>query len=191
MTNHSTPFRVGFDMDGVLLYNPARIIRPFMSTVKHFFLPKKQLHFYYPKTSIEKWLFKLAHKSSIYNAPGIEEIKTLVDQGKIEAYLITARYNFLGVSVGRWVKKNRLEKTFSGIFFNKYDEEPHLFKEKMIRKLQLDIYVEDNLDIVNHLKKTTQTDVLWIYNILDRSTPFPKKFPHLKNAIKYIVDIIK
>jgi len=93
------------------------------------------------------------------------------------------------VSVGRWVKKNRLEKTFSGIFFNKYDEEPHLFKEKMIRKLQLDIYVEDNLDIVNHLTKTTSAKILWIFNLFDKAVKFPRKFPHLGRAIEFIKSI--
>ncbi len=170
-------------MDGVLLYNPARIIRPFISSIKHVFLKKKKLHFYYPKSSYEKFFWALGHRSSIYNAPGLPEITRLVNEGKIEAYLITARYGFLGVTVEKWVKKNKLEKTFMGVYHNALDEEPHLFKEKMVKKLHLDMYVEDNFDIVNHLKKTTSADIVWIYNILDRGTPFPKKFPHLASAV--------
>jgi hypothetical protein len=188
MTKQPLPLRIGFDMDGVLLYNPGRIIRPFISSVKRIFLHKKTLNFYYPKTDHEKLLWRFVHKSSIFNAPGLSEITRLVLEGKIEPYLITARYNFLGSSVTKWVKTNKLEKTFKGVFYNSNDEQPHEFKERMIKKLGLDMYVEDNYDIVNHLTKTTSAEIIWIYNILDRGTVFPKKFPHLKNAIEFIVN---
>jgi len=183
MKMKTPPLRVGFDMDGVLLYNPGRIIRPIASSFKRIFQKKKKLHFYYPKTTYEKIFWRFVHKSSIYNAPGINEITELVKKGEIEAYLITARYNFLGKSVDNWVKKNKLEKTFTGVFFNSKDEEPHLFKEQMIKKLKLELYIEDNFDIVNHLKKNTPAEILWIYNILDRKIPFKRKYPDLKSAI--------
>ena len=191
MTNQSAPLRVGFDMDGVLLYNPGRIIRPFISSIKRIFLHKKKLEFYYPKTPHEKLFWRFIHKSSIYNAPGLSEITKLVSEGKIEAYLITARYNFLGASVENWVKKNKLEKTFKGVFYNSKDEQPHEFKERMVKKLKLQIYVEDNWDIVNHLSKETPAEILWIYNIMDRGRVFPKKFPHLKKAIEAITQWTK
>lgn len=186
MDNHPTPLRIGFDMDGVLLYNPARIIRPFISSIKRIFLHKKRLKFYYPKSHPEKIFWKLAHKSSIFNAPGLHEITKLVEEGKIEAYLITARYNFLGSTVEGWITKNKLEKTFKDVIYNSRDEQPHEFKERMIKKLNLDMYVEDNYDIVNHLSKTTAAEIVWIYNILDRGTIFPRKFPHLRQAIEFI-----
>jgi hypothetical protein len=152
-------------------------------------LKKKKLHFYYPKTAPEKLFWRFAHKSSIFNAPGLHEIEGLVAAGKIEAYLITARYNFLGRSVENWVKKNKLEQVFKGVYYNAQDEQPHEFKERMVKKLKLDMYVEDNFDIVNHLKATTPAEVLWIYNILDRGAAFPHKFPHLKHAIEFIKSI--
>jgi len=186
MKTSPPPLRVGFDMDGVLLYNPARIVRPIISSIKQIFLKKKGLRFYYPKKGYEKLFWRLVHKSSIYNAPGISEISELVKAGKIEAYLITARYNFLGPSVTKWIKKNKLEKTFTQVIYNSQDEQPHEFKERMIKKLGIDIYIEDNFDIVNHLAKTTQIKIFWIYNIFDRGIAFPQKFPYLISAIKEV-----
>lgn len=179
--------RVGFDLDGVLLYNPARIVRPIISWVKRTFLRKNKLGFYYPTSPVEKIMWKLFHYSSIYNAPGIEEIRRLVKEGKIEAYLITARFGFLGNSVLRWVKKNKLENTFKQVYFNAKDEQPHLFKERMIKQLKLDAYIEDNFDIVSHLSKKTPAHIMWIYNILDKSSFFPHKFPGLRHAIRHMV----
>jgi len=183
MDTPSSPLRVGFDMDGVLLYNPARIIRPFVSSVKKMFLKNKQLHFYFPQTKGEQFMWKLFHKSSIFNAPGLDEITELVRRGKITAYLVTARYSFLGKEVEDWVRKNKLDRTFTGVYSNTQNEQPHEFKERMIRKLKLDIFVEDNFDIVNHLSKTTPAEIIWIYNIFDRGIPFPKKFPHLSSVV--------
>jgi hypothetical protein len=183
------PLKVGFDLDGVLLYNPTRVIRPLVSVVKRALLHKRKLKFYYPKTSVEKVFWALAHKSSIYTAPGLEEITRLVEEGKIEAYLITARFAFLGPGVQRWVKKKHLEKTFTGVYYNAANEQPHEFKERMIKKLKLDLYVEDNFDIVQYLKEKTSARVLWIYNIFDSTTPFPHKFPHLKDAIQFITTL--
>ncbi len=185
------PLRVGFDMDGVLLYNPARIGRPLVSSIKQVFFGKKKLNFYYPKSSYEKLFWRLVHKSSIYNAPGLHEISGLVKAGKIEAYLVTARYNFLGSTVGNWVKKNKLGQTFKEVIYNSKDEQPHEFKERIIKKLKLDIYIEDNLDIVNHLTKTTKTKIFWIYNIFDRGVVFPQKYPHLASAMEAMKKWVK
>ncbi len=191
MKRYKRPLRVGFDLDGVLLYNPARIVRPIISWVKRTFLHKRKLSFYYPKTHAEKIMWKLFHYSSIYNAPGLDEIRRLVKEGKIEAYLITARFGFLGNSVLRWVKYNNLTNTFKEVYYNKNDEQPHLFKERMINKLKLDAYIEDNFDIVTHISKTTPAHIMWIYNILDRSALFPHKFPHLDHALKHMVSFHK
>ena len=185
------PLRVGFDLDGVLLYNPTRTIRPFVSQIKRVWFHKRKLKFYYPRTRVEKLLWMLAHKSSIYNAPGLTEISRLVQEGKIEAYLVTARFSFLGAGVERWVKRNHLDHTFAGVYHNAQDEQPHEFKERMIKELKLDVYVEDNFDIVNHLKSKTPTEIVWIYNLFDKHTPFPHKFPHLKDAMQYLMTKIK
>lgn len=187
MTKQTPPLQVGFDMDGVLLYNPARIVRPIISSVKRIFFHKKKLKFYYPKTNVEKLFWRLFHKSSIYNAQGLHEITRLVNEGKIEAYLITARYNYLGSTVENWVKKNKLEKTFKGVFYNSKDEQPHEFKERMIKKLKLDMYVEDNFDIVEHISKKTDAKIVWIYNIFDRQILFKDKVPTLQKALDLFI----
>ena len=77
--------KVGFDLDGVLLYNPARIIRPFVKRVKHQFVPKRESTFYIPRTKPEKMFWSFLHLSSIFPADGWREIKQLVDDKKIEA----------------------------------------------------------------------------------------------------------
>ncbi len=184
--------RVGFDLDGVLLYNPLRITRPIVSIAKKLFFKKNGLHFYFPQTNWEKQLWQLFHKSSIFVAPGLDEIKTMVKENKIKAYIITARYSFLKNDLDQWLKKMKVNRYFSGVYYNQKDEQSHIFKERTIKKLSLDIFVEDNWDIVNYLKnKKLKSKTYWIYNIFDRNYSYLDKFPNLKSTVKKIKEIIK
>ena len=179
--------RVGFDLDGVILYNPARIMRPLISIVKRLLLHKTKLKFYYPHSPFEKWAWKQFHRSSIFIAPGMNELKMLVKEKKIIAYLVTSRFSFFGTGLMRWINKNNLDTVFENVYFNKNDEQPHMYKEKMIKKLDLDFFIEDNFDIVRFVNNKSKTKILWIYNIFDFFVDYPLKFASLKAAIKSII----
>lgn len=183
--------KVGFDLDGVLLYNPARILRPIVSFIKRVILKKTKLKFYYPHSPWEKHLWRLFHKSSIFIAPGMDNIRRLVKEKKIKAYIVTARYGFLGKELMSWAKKNNLEGIFAEIHYNKLDEQPHLFKERMIKELELDYFVEDNFDIVKYLDKKSSATMLWIYNIIDKGEYYPRRFAYLKKAVDFIKRAIR
>ena len=183
--------KVGFDLDGVLLYNPARIARPIVAIAKKLFFKKKGLKFYSPKTFFGQQLWRLFHKSSIFIAPGLEDIKNLIKAKKIKAYIITARYNYLKNDLEEWLKKMKISQSFSGIYYNQNDEQPHLFKKRVIKKLKIDIFVDDNWDIVKHLKskvesRKSKVKILWIFNLLDRKINYKYKFSSLKNVMKYL-----
>jgi len=180
------PLKVGFDLDGVLLYNPARIVRLPVSILTRILFKKKGIKFYIPKSEFEKIVWHIFHFSSLFVAPGLDHIETLVKNNKIEAHIITARYSFLEHDLHRWEHKLDKNEIFKSINYNKKDEQPHLFKERMIKSLELDVFIEDNIDIVRHLTNKTSADVYWIYNIVDHFVKYPFKFPHLIHAIKHL-----
>lgn len=184
------PLRVGFDLDGVLLYNPVRIVRLPISIVKRLFFKKRHKKFIIPKGPVSKFLWRSAHWTSMFIAPGFDKIETLVQSGKIEAYIITGRYNFLESDFKTWLKKLNRKNIFSGTYINKKNEQPHLFKERMIKDLKLDVFIEDNYDIVEHLVKKTRSRIFWIYNFLDRGIIHPYKFSGLKTALDKITKTI-
>lgn len=184
--------RVGFDLDGVLLYNPARIARPLIVFVKKLFFKRREKIFYIPSSSSEKLLWHLLHKSSLFIAPGLNKIKELVKSGKIKAYIITARYSFMQEDLDYWLEKMEAKKYFKGgCFTNKKNKQPMRFKERIIREQKLDIFVEDNWDIVTYLRdkfkvESSKFKVFWIYNILDAWIKYPYKFSVLKKAVEQI-----
>lgn len=179
--------RVGLDFDGVVAYNPIRIIRPMVAFVKRDLLGMKKLKFFYPKNAFERYLWTFVHESSVFPAKGSSLLRELVKNQEIEAHLITARYSFLDKNLYSWLDRHNLRSLFASITLNKHDNQPHLYKEGVIREKKLDFFIEDNLDIVKYLHGRTKTKVFWIYNLLDKNYDHPYKYPYLEKALKNII----
>lgn len=185
--------RIGFDLDGVILANPIRVFRSFISTSKRLhLLPRKELEFYQPKTALEKQLWLYLHKSSWRLANGFEVIQTLAHQGKIEAYIISGRFACLEPDTKRWLKKLQDSGAFREIYFNDHDEQPHLFKERMLKKLQLDYYVEDNYDLAKYLRQhQSKVQIWWLSNLLDSRLDFSQKFLSLAKVAEKLQSLVE
>ncbi len=184
--------RIGVDFDGVLAYNPFRVIRYPVSVIKKL-MGKRELKFFYPRNHWQRIFWQIVHESSIFPAKGTKLLKKLYQKGNCELHLITARFSFLDHRLYRWLEKNKLREIFQSININKKDEQPHIFKEKAIKRLKLHYYIEDNLDIVRYINqksknKNQKTKIFWIYNILDRNVDYQNKFPYLEKALKALVD---
>ena len=185
--------KVGFDLDGVILYNPIRFIRPIaklLKPFKSFFLKQNLDSFYFPKSRFEQYLFRLLHKTSFKPDSAISVIKQLVMDKKIKAYVVTGRYSFLKLDCENWLKKINAKNIFEQCYQNTDDLQPNEFKKKMIKKLDLDIYIEDNWDIIEKLKtcpeQSRRIKIYWITNILDKNIPYQYKFKNLKSALENI-----
>ena len=181
--------KVGFDPDGVILYNPIRFVRRIAKAFK--FLKPALFHqekspFYFPKTKLEIFLFTLLHKSSFKIDKSLPEIHKLVKAKKIEAYIITGRYSFLKKDFDNWIKIINKDKIFKDIYQNTKDLQPNEFKIKMIKKLNLDVYVEDNFDIIEKLNHHTNTKIYWITNFLDKNIPYKFKFFSLREIVEFL-----
>lgn len=178
--------RVGFDFDGVIAYNPFRVFRYPTTLLKKYLKHETSTKFYFPKTKIEQWLWILIHETSFFPAIGTDDLHQLIRQENIEAYIITSRYACLENTFFRWLKRHKLDRGFKGYYLNKKNEQPHLFKERMIKELEIDYFIDDNLDIVEHLNRNAKTEIHWIYNIVDRFHPYPRKHPHLLTFVNFI-----
>ena len=151
MQQSSQKIKIGFDLDGVLLSNPSRVLRSLISRSKkaHLF-PRQELEFYHPDSLLEKTLWRLVHKSSFRLAQGFEELERLThEHNKFELYIISARFACLKTDTAKWQKIVNRANIFKAMYFNEQDEQPHLFKKRMLQTLALDYFVEDNWDVVN------------------------------------------
>jgi uncharacterized HAD superfamily protein len=179
--------RVGFDLDGVLLYNPARIARPIVTFAKHAVGHRSKTTFYIPHSPLQQFVWKVLHYSSLFPASGLDKIKRLVAHKKIEAYIITGRYGFLKDDFDKWLEKINTDATFQKTILNELNEQPHIYKTRTVKNLDLDIFVEDNWDIVKQLNaEPGGPEVIWIYNMFDWHITYKPKFLTLKKAVDYI-----
>jgi len=187
MASMTGKIRLGLDFDGVVAYNPFRLVRAPWAFFKNRFLGVKKLSFFYPKNQFEKMIWIIMHDSSILPARGSGLLRELVDQDLIEVHLISGRYSFLDNHLYAWLDRFGLRKIFRSINFNEQDKQPHLFKETVIKKLGVDIFIEDNWDIVDYLDGRSKAQIYWIYNIVDRFRPYDRKYPYLEKALEAIM----
>jgi FMN phosphatase YigB (HAD superfamily) len=180
--------KVGFDFDGVLFYNATRNVRAYIYFVKRYFLGIKKTHFYIPKTKntfFQKIILTL-HKTSIRPNAGFDKFLALLKNPNYEVYIVTARMSFMQSNIHHLLAKYDL-KGIKQIIQNQKDEQPHLYKERVIKQLGLNYYFDDNWDIVEHLAKNTQAKVIWIDNLVDSLfIKYPYKGRNLKQAFRHL-----
>lgn len=183
------PIRVGFDLDGVLLYNPLRLARPFVALAKSLLhISNDQNKFHIPKTPAEQFIWRIPHLLSIFTPKGFEELPEMAKSGDFELYLITARYAYLYPYLKRFIDKKNATEFFKEIIYNKSNEQPHLYKARVIKDLELDYYVEDNWDVVQHLnEQLPDTQTLWMYNLMDRHIVYKHKFSNFKKVLDFVM----
>ena len=178
--------KVGFDLDGVLFYNPLRIIRKPADFIK-----KGATLAYIPKTKLEQFLWRIIHQSSFKPADGWQDIKALTQEGIIMPYVITARFKCLKDDFTRCMHKIDASTYFAGQYQNLQDELPHRYKERMIHELGIEYYIEDNWNIVEYLNKVTKATILWVSNPLDADIPYDYRFDNLKDALVGLRNMIQ
>lgn len=183
---------VGLDFDGVVAYNPARLARFPISFIKQHIFGVQKVGFFVPKTPIQRALWALGHETSMFPSQGATLLRHLTHTHQIEAHLVTGRFGYLEKGLMRFLKQWNLLDCFTSITVNEKEEQPHAFKERIIRAKKFSYYVEDNWDIVSHLThQNLYTEIHWIYNLFDRAKPYTYKYPFLQKSLEHIVALDK
>jgi hypothetical protein len=61
------------------------------------------------------------------------------------------------------MKKQGFDKIFDGMYFNYQNKQPHEFKNEVLHKLHIDLYVDDDLSLLKHVaKKNKMTQFFWL-----------------------------
>jgi len=101
-------------------------------------------------------------------------------------YLISSRFKFLEETTQKLIKKYELDKIFDTLYFNYENKQPHIFKNDIIKNLNLDLYVDDDLSLISYVAKhNPQTKFFWL-------TPRQgtKKLPHNIFAVSQLSEIL-
>lgn len=164
---------IGFDFDRVLVNYPPFVPAWLIDWLyrRH---DKKELTYRIPHSKAEQLLRKLSHFHLF--RPRIFENTEFVchfpnNPHHHNLYLISSRYKFLENITHKLLKRYCLKDVFSSVNLNTKNEQPHFFKEKVIKRLNIDLYIDDDLDLLTYLSKTCpKTKLLW-YNPTHKTYP--------------------
>jgi len=158
--------KIGFDLDGVIVGRPPLVPK---GLLERLFRGTKDsgLIYRFPAGRSHQWLRKLSHH--YFFRPPIKAnlafLKKISQDPSFEIYLISGRYSFLAKETTRWLVKRELAGKVSEVFINETNLPPHIFKKKIIKKLGLDFYFEDDDQIVTFLREEIpQTKIYWVDN---------------------------
>ena len=161
---------VGFDLDKVFINFP-------------FFVPTKIIDFFYKGRSNGSLTYRIPSRLEqivrifshypLFRAPIIENInyvRNLTLANKNKYYLISSRFGFLEKKTTDLIKKYNLDKIFNTMYFNYENKQPHLFKDEVIKKLNLDLYLDDDLELLEYLAKNNpKTKFFWLNKKISNS----------------------
>ena len=61
------------------------------------------------------------------------------------------------------IKRYSLDKVFDEMYFNFDNLQPHVFKNKLLKKLDLDIYIDDDLSLIKYVAPyNPKTKFFWL-----------------------------
>ncbi|MBI5123479.1 hypothetical protein HZA75_06500 [Candidatus Roizmanbacteria bacterium] len=171
---------IGFDLDKIFINTPS-------------FVPDKLIDRLYKKGGngdlwyripgpVEQSFRKLTHLP--FMRPAIKKniafLKTISRKNN-KLYLISSRYKFLKPETETIVKKYNFIKFFNDRFFNFQNKQPHIFKNEIIKKLKLDIYIDDDLSLLKYVAKNNpQIKFFWLNNGSQKIN-LPKNIIAIKN----------
>lgn len=102
-------------------------------------------------------------------------------------YLISSRYKFLEPETNRLIKKYHLDKVFHALYFNFDNKQPHLFKNEILKKLKLDMYIDDDLSLLKYVsKENPKTKFFWLNTTQDNHT-LPKNIIQINNLERIFI----
>ena len=154
---------IGFDLDKIFINYPP-------------FVPAKLIDRLYKKKSNGVLMYRLPSKPeqliraithySLLRPPivnNIQFIETIAKIQKHKYYLISSRFSFLKERTEAIIKKYKFDKVFDEMFFNFRDQQPHIFKDEVIKKMKVDRYVDDDLPLLEFTAKNNHnTKFFWL-----------------------------
>ena len=153
---------IGFDLDGIFINTP-----PFVpgQIIDKLYKKRGNGVLLYRIPSIPEQIFRKTTHLPIFRPPikdNLGFLKTLSKKGN-KLYLISSRFSFLEKETNHLVKKYGLDMIFDKLYFNFENKQPHIFKNEIIKKLNLDIHIDDDLSLVKFVAQSNpKTKFLWL-----------------------------
>jgi|SRR3989344_4451930 len=154
--------KIGFDLDKVFFDHPQIIPD---AAVYWRYRKKANGTLLYRIPSRLEQLLRIFFHYPFFRPPIKENLSVLsqIAHQKNKLYLITSRFSFLKKRTDVILKKYGLADLFDSMYFNSENKQPHVFKNELIRKLNLDMFIDDDLPLLQYIAKhNKKTKLIWL-----------------------------
>lgn len=181
---------IGFDFDKVFIDYPPLVPYSFIDFLykgKSFFRKNlstnPDIYYRFPNKFEQK--IRIFSHYHIFRPPirdNIDVLKNISRSSKSKTYLVSSRFSFLKKRTDEILVRYKLKKYFDGIYFNYDNLQPHIFKEKTIKKLKIDTYIDDDIHLSLYLsKKIPDLTIYWVMGNRAKPMRLPKNIIGIKN----------
>lgn len=146
--------KIGFDLDGVIVAGPPLVPKSLLERCFRGGASPQSLDYCFPRPWQQRLrcffhqpLFRPAIKNNL------AAVKELATNPNYELYLISARYSFLIPQTNHWLSSHQIDNIFDQVILNQDNQPPHLFKQRILQRLNLAVYFEDDEAIASFLKE--------------------------------------
>lgn len=171
---------IGFDLDKIFINFP-----PFVPTkiIDWLYKGKPNGALKYRMPSRPEQIIRIFTHYPLFRQPitkNMSYVKNLALANKNRYYLISSRFGFLEKRTSSVIKRYKLDKIFNAMYFNYSNIQPHEFKNEIIKKLDLDMYIDDDLQLLEYLiNKNPKTNFFWLNKKINK--PLKRNLFAIKN----------
>lgn len=160
---------IGFDLDKIFVNLPPLVPAKIIDWL---YKEKTNHELKYRMPSRLEQVIRIFSHYPAFRPPitkNLKYVQSLIPANKNKYFLISSRFSFLKKRTNNLIKKHNFNKIFNAMYFNYSDEQPHEFKDKTIKKLGLDIFVDDDLQLLEYLTdKNPKVKFFWLNNKINK-----------------------
>lgn len=177
---------IGFDLDKVFVDYP-----PFIPNwvIDKLYKEKDNGVLLYRIPGLVEQKFRQFSHQSILRQPikkNLSFLQSLTQEKKHNLYLISSRFGFLKKQTERLTKRHNFDSIFDKLYFNYLNEQPHEFKDRVVKEVKIDRFIDDDLSLITYLAKNNPNIIFyWLNNTQE------KRITHNIFAVKSIEAVIK
>lgn len=176
--------RIGFDLDRIFISTPPGVPDVI---IERLYRKKTNGTLAYRMPSEKEQMVRIFSHKPLFR-PAIKKniaFLKMIANKEDELFIISSRFGFLKPATELIIKQHHLHKFFSELHFNYENRQPHIFKHEVIKNLQLDKYVDDDLYLLKYIaSRNNKTKLFWF------NAKHNKKISNNITAITHLEDML-
>lgn len=184
MNNAVKKTKIGIDFDRVFVNNPPLI--PEMLIERLYKKKNGDLYYRFPG-QIEQRVRVFSHSPFFRHPIGqnLQELEKLANNKNVELYLISSRFSFLKKRTEEWLSRHKILRFFKKTFFNYKNEQPHLFKNRIIKENEINCFIDDDLDLLIFLAPLHPKVKFYWLSRSSKTLTLPSNLEQIKNLHEF------